>query len=49
LYQRRISGNFSTGSALRDEGEQVVSIGWGDPNGSKTIEHKANPEDSNKD
>jgi hypothetical protein len=33
---------------LRDEGEQVVSIGWGDPNGSKTIEHEANPEDSKK-
>jgi hypothetical protein len=34
---------------LRDEGEQVVSIGWGDPDGSKTIEHEANPEDSNTD
>jgi hypothetical protein len=34
---------------LRDEGEQVVSIGWGDPDGSKTIEHEANPEDSKKD
>jgi hypothetical protein len=33
---------------LRAEGEQVVSIGWGDPDGSKTIEHEANPEDLNK-
>jgi hypothetical protein len=24
-------------------------LGWGDPDGSKTIEHEANPEDSNKD
>jgi hypothetical protein len=34
---------------LREEGKQVVSIGWGDPDGSKTIEHEANPEDLNKD
>ena len=34
---------------LRDEGKTVAAIGWGDPDGSKTIEHEANPEDSNKD
>lgn len=28
---------------LRDEGKHVVSIGWGDPDGGKTIEHEANP------
>jgi hypothetical protein len=33
----------------RDEGKHMVSIGWGDPNGGKTIEHKADPEPSNKD
>jgi hypothetical protein len=33
---------------LRDEGEQVVSIGWGDPDSSKTIEHEAGPVPSNK-
>jgi hypothetical protein len=32
---------------LRDEGKQVVSIGWGD--GGKTIEHEAGPEPSHKD
>ena len=32
---------------LRDETKDVVSIGRGD--GSKTIEHEANPESSNKD
>jgi hypothetical protein len=34
---------------LRDEGKTVISIGWGDPDGGKTIGHEANPEDSNKD
>jgi hypothetical protein len=34
---------------LRDEGKHVVSIGWGDPEGGKTIEHEASPERSNKD
>jgi hypothetical protein len=32
---------------LREEGKQVVSIGWGD--GGKTIEHEAGLEPSNKD
>jgi hypothetical protein len=32
---------------LRDEGKQVVSIGWGD--GSRTIEHETGPVRSNKD
>jgi hypothetical protein len=31
---------------LRDEGKQVVSIGWGD--GGKLIEHEPSPEPSNK-
>jgi hypothetical protein len=34
---------------LRDKGEHVVSIGWGDPDGGKTIEHEGSPEPSNKD
>jgi hypothetical protein len=34
---------------LRDEGKHVVSIGGGDPDDGKTIEHKAGPEPSNKD
>jgi hypothetical protein len=32
---------------LRDEGKDVVTIGWGD--GGKTIEHEANPQLLNKD
>jgi hypothetical protein len=32
----------------RDEGKHVVSIGWGDTEGGKTIEHEASPEPSNK-
>jgi hypothetical protein len=32
---------------LRDAGEPVLSIGWGDS--CKTIEHKADPEPSSKD
>ena len=32
---------------LRDEGKQVVSIGWGD--GGKTIEHEVSPKPSSKD
>jgi hypothetical protein len=31
---------------LRDEGKHVVSIGRGDPDGGKTIEHEAGPEPS---
>jgi hypothetical protein len=27
----------------REEGQTVISIGWGDPGGSKTIEHEADP------
>jgi hypothetical protein len=34
---------------LRAEGKSVISIGWGDRDGGKAIEHEANPEDSNKD
>jgi hypothetical protein len=34
---------------LRDEGKQVVPIGWDDRDGSKLIEHEASPEPSNKD
>ncbi len=34
---------------LREEGKTVASIGWADPDGSKTIEHEAGPELSNKD
>jgi hypothetical protein len=34
---------------LREEGNEVNSIAWGDPDGCKTIEHEASPEDSNKD
>jgi hypothetical protein len=32
---------------LRDEGKQVIAIGWGDD--GKTIEHEAGPEPSSKD
>ena len=32
-----------------DEGKTVVSIGWVDPAGGKTIEHEASPQPSNKD
>jgi hypothetical protein len=34
---------------LRDEGKTVVSIGWVDPAGGKTIDHEASPKSSNKD
>ena len=34
---------------LRDEGKHVVSIGWVDPAGGKTIDHEAGPEPSSKD
>jgi hypothetical protein len=34
---------------LRDEGKMVVSTGWGDPDGGKTIEHEVGPEPSNND
>jgi hypothetical protein len=34
---------------LREEGKQVVSIGWDDRDGSKLIEQEASPEPSNKD
>jgi hypothetical protein len=34
---------------LHEEGKQVVSVGWGDPEGGKTIEHEAGPERSNRD
>jgi hypothetical protein len=34
---------------LREEGKHVVSIGWGDPDDGKTIEHEASPGPSNKD
>jgi hypothetical protein len=34
---------------LRGAGKPVASIGWGDPDDGKTIEHEANPEPSNKD
>ena len=33
---------------LRAEEKHVVSIGWGDPEGGKIIEHGASPEPSNK-
>ena len=34
---------------LREEGKTVIGIGWGDPDGGKTIEHEATPEPSGKD
>jgi hypothetical protein len=34
---------------LHEGSKQVISIGWGDPEGGKTIEHEASPESSNKD
>ena len=34
---------------LREEGKQVIAIGWGDPDDGKTIDHEANPEPSSKD
>jgi hypothetical protein len=34
---------------LREESKTVISIGWGDPESGKTIEHEASPESSNKD
>jgi hypothetical protein len=34
---------------LREGGKEVVSISWDDRDGSKLIEHGANPEPSNKD
>jgi hypothetical protein len=34
---------------LREEGKTVISIGWGAPDGGKTIEHEARPEPSSKD
>jgi hypothetical protein len=34
---------------LREVGKTVISIGWGDPDGGKTIEHESGPESSNKD
>jgi hypothetical protein len=34
---------------LREEGQTVISLGWGEPENGKTIEHEANPEPSNKD
>jgi hypothetical protein len=34
---------------LREEGKTVASIGWCDPEASKTLEHEADPEGSNKD
>jgi hypothetical protein len=33
---------------LREGGNEVVSIGWSSPGGSKTIEHEAGPEPSSK-
>jgi hypothetical protein len=32
-----------------DEGKEAISIGWGDPDDGKTIEHEAGSEPSNKD
>ena len=34
---------------LREEDKTVVSIGWGDPDEGKTIEHEAGPEQLDKD
>jgi hypothetical protein len=34
---------------LQEESKTVVSIGWGDPEGGKTIEHEAGPEPSKRD
>ena len=34
---------------LREESETVISVGWGDPPGCKTMEHELDPEGSNKD
>jgi hypothetical protein len=34
---------------LRDEGKHVVSLGRGDPEGGRTIEHEPSPERSNED
>jgi hypothetical protein len=34
---------------LREEDKTVISVGWGDPPGCKTIEHERDPEGSNKD
>jgi hypothetical protein len=33
---------------LREEGKTMIGIGWGDPAGGKTIEHRANPEPPDK-
>jgi transcription elongation factor len=32
----------------REDGKQVTSIGWGNPDDGKTIDHEASPEPSNK-
>jgi hypothetical protein len=34
---------------LREEGKPVVSVGWGDGGGDKTIEHEPNPRPSSED
>jgi hypothetical protein len=34
---------------LRDEGKQVVSVGWGDGGSDQTIEHEPNPRPSSED
>jgi hypothetical protein len=45
----RRDGEAAEAQRLRDEGKHVVSIGWVDPDGGKTIEHETSREPSKKD